>query len=949
VRPPKLALRMAAGAIAVAATMALGVAGAAAAPNPGPGTAGGTGDGPQTANVPVLAWAGEKVRLVACDPAIAPSGRTASPTESAYFNTELWTGDQAYQSTPVFDGSAQNTLTLTSASNNFFAPTNPENAGKGCVEADITSLHAGLWEGEVDVFDGVNPITGSDNVYSEQFIVIWMTANAPTLSEASVSTQGTNINSLANPGSPGTDAPPTTFSQLSPLGLINATNYLGDPTGNGMFTPDWFGFGGPTGCNSHGPISLDGQSNINDSGNYDDPGCNNGLVDVRVTGSFPIEDQPPATTNAQYFGATSFTLPRDWKKLAGILADSSTRGSNPGSNPGLWDIHGGPTNTLTHVGFSTPPNQSVCINDIGSVFSTHTPAFLETFDAVDNCTGLTNIFSRVFGDLTSGVTATVGPYDDEFPNETLISDGMLNSDDAPMPALPVTVSIAGNTGGTDIGGVGGLFSASKQLIYSHDFTGLPLRSVPSVSTQAPNTPGNLYNPYYKEYIPSTERTSNGGPSGEYPEASGIDGVYNGGFAGSSGDNFPGFSNGDTAPYTFWHAEDVGTVDNRGATACLQRTWDPIQGTPPKWYQLSSYYQNPYYPTSVTVYTDERGEAYVTYNPGNEFYFNNLIASGKIGVDNNGACDLQPLLGKSLGTSVISAQASYPYKAVPYKAPLSSNSLTKTVTSEWNKTLTAYPKLNAGAGTYSADDSIFVAKATDIGGEPFVGETVCFSVQATQALPGVNVFIGQVENTAHAVLADTGKGMYPWQISSFPASEPVGASNYTCATTNYLGEAGIEISGSIPSVDVTAWFVNEHLFRDVSTTLGDPIPVTSSSSPTTLPADPIVLPTGTSGGSGGSSSASNAVTSSVGTSSVVTIVTPLAVAKATTVEFARLVRGKKGDSVTLDVSSAKKTQAVTIKVYAHGKLIRTYHVTVKTNKLVKVNIGHGTIGRIKVIL
>jgi len=54
-------------------------------------------------------------------------------------------------------------------------------------------------------------------------------------------------------------------------------------------------------------------------------------------------------------------------------------------------------------------------------------------------------------------------------------------------------------------------------------------------------------------------------------------------------------------------------------------------------------------------------------------------------------------------------------------------------------------------------------------------------------------------------------------------------------------------------------------------------------------------------------------------------------------------------VTLDVSSAAKTQTITINVYAHGKLVRRLHVTVKTNKLVKVSLGHGTIGRIKVIL
>ena len=41
--------------------------GAFAAPNPGPGS-----DGPQSANIPYVAWVGEHVRLVVCDPAPIP-------------------------------------------------------------------------------------------------------------------------------------------------------------------------------------------------------------------------------------------------------------------------------------------------------------------------------------------------------------------------------------------------------------------------------------------------------------------------------------------------------------------------------------------------------------------------------------------------------------------------------------------------------------------------------------------------------------------------------------------------------------------------------------------------------------------------------------------------------------------------------------------------------------
>ena len=131
-RPPKLAIRMAAGAFAVAVALGVGVAGAAAAPNPGFGTKGYTiipsvtgppaipavtnnapllnlpspsheqaEDGPQTANVPTLAWVGEDVRLVACDDNIVanPLGRDDINFEQANWSSgtgnDLWTGDQA--------------------------------------------------------------------------------------------------------------------------------------------------------------------------------------------------------------------------------------------------------------------------------------------------------------------------------------------------------------------------------------------------------------------------------------------------------------------------------------------------------------------------------------------------------------------------------------------------------------------------------------------------------------------------------------------------------------------------------------------------------------------------------------------------------------------------------------------------------------------------------------
>jgi hypothetical protein len=848
-------------------------------------------NGPQTANVPTVAWVGEDARLVVCDPVIAPSSFTVLQT--ANWNVEDWTGDQASAATPTFDGSSANNITVTNnpGSAAFFSAsdTPAHTPGEGCVSANISSLHSGLAIVSVDVADTATADAGLVNpkqVFSNQFLVIWLTANAPILAEASVT-------SLSHPGTPGTDAPPTTFSQLSTKGITNATNWLGDPTGNGIFSPDMWG------------------KDSTDANNT--PTSNNGLVDIRVTGSFPIEDQPPATTNTSFFGASSFTLPRDWAKLAGIIATSSL--DNTATNPMLWDIHGGPTNANTHVGAVNEP----CPADtFGAVFGS-------MFDAVNNCLGNATVneagtvYSRVYGDVTSGDTATIGPYDPQAANETLIPDGHLNSDDAPMPALPITVSITPNAGGMDIGGVGGLYAASKALIYSHNFDGNA------------ETKGNLYNPYYSAYIPATLRPIN--------EASGVNGVYNGGGKGTSGDDFPGFSNGNTDPYVFWTALNAMSADKGGATKCLRRD-DGSQQSPSN----PTYYYNPDYPTSVLVYTDERGEAYVTYNPGNGFYFNNLIAAGKLSVDNNNGCDLQSLLGMPLGTSTITAQTAYPYKAVPYVPPAAANSLTKTVNSEWSKTLTAYPKLDASG----VPASIFVAKATDINGAPFTHELVCFSVQSTAgSAPAVGVFSGQVLSAAGAVLADT--------TGSTAHSAPSGTMGYTCAYTNGMGEAGVEIVGSVPSVDVIAWFVNEHLLRDLSTTLGGPAtgpaePVTTTTTTTTTtstsstPGYGPIQNTGSAGSSGVTvtQAGSIAISSSSGSSGSGSKGSTggKSATSIGTVKFAHLLRSANGKySVKLELLSSKKTVTIKIKVFGpKGKLMHTYTKTVKTNKSVTVQLG-----------
>jgi hypothetical protein len=970
VRPPTLAIRMAAGGLAVAATLALGVAGASAAPNPGPGFKGtlpsapglitgasdvypngGHGnvtDGPQTANVPYLAWAGEAVRLVACDSAISPGGNP-TPGQTASWSTENWTGDQADADVPTFDGAlAYEDLNFTSGSDGFFPGTDTENTSKGCVDAVIKSTHAGLWQGKLNVY------TYDQTNYTEQFIVIWMQANQPTITESSVNSLsypgGSTVDQLTSTGvtnAMGTDCIDNykwSDSGLPLSGPYNCLGYLGDPSGG---NPSTFN---PSLWPSEGGCVTLGVDNSCYDGSYnnghlaqDTPENNNGLIDVRVTGTFPVEDQPPATTNLLKFGSIdgginpgSITLPAQWPALAGLLADSSTQGSSPGSNPSLWDIHGGPTNADVHpvINATTTP----CPPDglgLGEAVS-GTPLT----DAVNNCLGSDFYFSRVFGDVTSGATApgagtnpvgpTIGPYDPEAPNETLLSDGKLNADDAPMPALPVTVSIAANLKGTDLGGVGGLYSANKELIYSHNFDGA-------------GTPGNLYNPFYYEYIPATSR--------DYYESSGVTGI--------AGDDFPGFDLINKQPYKFWTALDPTTnnMDHKD-TICLRRSDAGYQGDQ----NSGNDYGSQYYPEpssdqadSVIVYTDERGEAFVDYNPGDGFFLNNLIqpqgttvgsdstvpggtdVGGNVVIGDQGICDLQKLLNSEIGYSSITATAQYPYQGTNYPNPAPSTPLVKVVKSLWNKTLSAYPSYTGGTPT-----SDFVTTATDINGQPFAGEVICFSVVGTGsgAFTGdVSVFSGLIAGSGGTTVADTigDKQQNEW-----------GVGNY-CVRSNWLGEAGVQVSSSVTGVDVSASFIDEAgLTRDLETTLGG-----SSASTGTPPVGATVIPqtgapvasTGTAGGSSSNGSSGSSSSNSGVTGGSTPAITPLvqhaSTANVCKVEGLRLVRGRNGKyaaSFKLSCASSK-SMSVMIRAYrANGKLLRSYRISVRTNKVVSVNVG-----------
>ena len=231
-------------------------------------------------------------------------------------------------------------------------------------------------------------------------------------------------------------------------------------------------------------------------------------------------------------------------------------------------------------------------------------------------------------------------------------------------------------------------------------------------------------------------------------------------------------------------------------------------------------------------------------------------------------------------------------------------------------------------------SIFVATATDINGQPFVNEDVCFSVQGT-GNPGISVFEGIIPPTGTLPGADT--------TGAEADNPPKGTSGYTCADTNGNGQAAIEVAGSDPGVDVTAWFVDEHLFRDVTTTLGGP-PATSTTPPVVLPVDPVILHSGNAGSAGGSSSTSG------GSAPVATPVAPSSVGAANSCKVNTFhLYGKRGYAKLSVSCTQSKTDSIVLRTYSSkGKLLHTYRRTIATGKTVRLRlstrrVAHVTVG------
>ena len=456
------------------------------------------------------------------------------------------------------------------------------------------------------------------------------------------------------------------------------------------------------------------------TGPNDPPGGGGVLGDPAGDGQFRAGD-PPGRVQVQVFGTlplrnnftelglpASIQLPFEndgqtyWDDLARALATTTAPGY--GLTPwATWDIHDDRARTEGHV------VGSVCGGPVAPV------------DAVDACLGAAVFrgdgrYSQAFGTLSAA--PTVGPFDPLRPQETLLPDGKLDAGDVPMPAARLDVAIAPNSGGSDLGGAGALAvrvagqpgtwtGVLKCIAYTRDnrctsTTGSHPATVPNVAPP-PFGPAahNHYAPFYSRWLPATQAPA--------AEASGNDGP-------PTGNNFPGYLV--SGRYDFWSLAAILDYGPGGATSCLRRN-DGDPSTP-------DYRQRPSGPQRVAVYSDEHGEAQVYFDPGVDFFFDNL----GIPPNGNGGCDLRGV--DVLGRASITATARYPFQQ-PTDGPKTSTPVVKTIHSRFEKKVECAPK--SGLTPPEAGTAIIcTATAVDVDGSPFAGERVCFTTNGEVIFP-----------------------------------------------------------------------------------------------------------------------------------------------------------------------------------------------------------------------
>jgi hypothetical protein len=546
-----------------------------------------------------------------------------------------------------------------------------------------------------------------------------------------------------------------------------------------------------------------------------------GQIHILVKGTFPLGNDFAG------LGHPVVTLPDDWAWLADNFAtDGSAIGSGTGSAAAMrWDIHDDDLTTEGHT------SGSFCTDQVD-------PSL--TVDAVDNCEGGGDLgpFSNIYGGSSD---YAVGPFDPIRPADTLLSDGKLDAGDAPMPALRVDVNLSADST------VGTLSKVDKTDIYIRD------------ASKSPDTAHNLYAPFYEAFIPAA-LPGEGSIISNGPATSGV--------AGHASDNnasFLGFDSLGTTEetpglYDYWDTFNL--TYSHGYNDCKDASgnWIPL----------------PHGATSVAVYTDEHGEAYVQYNP-----YPGIVLTP----DSDGRCDIYDTTNPTVGHSTITANAVYPDQIPNWDHGLkTSNPLTKTVNYDSSKILNCVPK--------STDEAFCVETILDPQGNPVYGAKVEFSAQS---------FTGSeplIRASAHVV------GSYDTTKQGRDTSN---VNNRVDITTGPNGEAAIDVVSTTGScIDVVAENVGTRnggtgIFRST-----DFNPTSGTSCGGTTPP-----PTGTPGGSQGSTSGSGGAPAGAGTSTA-PVVTAAPVAVSAPVPTARTAPAAKTTVMTL--ASAR---VVKVKVGKHS--------------------------------
>lgn len=616
--------------------------------------------------------------------------------------------------------------------------------------------------------------------------------------------------------------------------------------------------GDPAGDGVFNPIPQSG------GGNAFEPG----LIHILVKGTFPLGNDFAG------YNHPVVTLPDDWAWLANHFAmDSSPTGSSFGGAAAMrWDIHDDNLTTEGHT------DGSFCLSTGATV------------DAVDNCNGAGSSdadlgpFSNIYGGSSD---FAVGPFDPIRPGDTFLPDGKLDAGDAPMPALRVDVSLSADST------VGTLSKADKSDIYIRD------ASMPA------STPHNLYAPFYKAFIPAAlpgeGNIIDGGPT-----TSGV--------AGHASNNFASFL-GFTDPSSIWTTEqaaglydywDTFTLNySHGWNDCFDASGRPIP--------------LPTGATSVAVYTDEHGEAYVQYNP-----YPGIVLTP----DGNGLCDIYNPGGSSptIGHSTITADSVYPDRVPNWDAgEKTSNPLAKTVNYASSKILDCIPK--------ATNEAYCVETILDPQGNPVKGAKVEFSTQPGDTL----------------ISADSNKfGGYDPSDQYVIHGTP---NNRVQILTSSAGQAAIDVVSTNNScVDVVSENLGTRnggigIFRstDFNPTSGK-----SCSQGTTPPGGTTGGGGGNTSGGGGNTSAGGQTTAPVVTAAPVAVSTPVpqartAPAAAThtmTLASARVVKVKVGKHsaryLMVRVNGAAKTAKLKITLVSkNGRSVVTRYV--RTNR--QVRVGH----------